>query len=245
MKVSIARRSTRGVPLLTAAVLCSALAFASCASESSSSLAPSSTGSSTRTAASAATGGDNNEPGETQPGATQPGATEPGEGGAEQKVEGTVTGETGACPNISFSIGSTRVNANQSTTYTGTSCTTLGQNSQSVEVKGTTQSDGSLLATEIEVENGQEAPGDNDQPGETDPGQNGAEQKVEGPATGKTGACPNISFSIGGTLVVANQATTYSGTSCSAVGQNGQSVEVKGTTQSDGSLLAREIEVGG
>jgi hypothetical protein len=222
-----------------AAVLCSALVFASCGGDSSSILAPSSTASATTSDASPATGGN---------------TTGPGASGTEQKVDGTVTGQTGVCPNISFSIGSTRVNANQSTTYTGTSCSTLGQNGQSVEVKGTTQSDGSLLAREIEVESGDAAPGtgdndgtgdnNNDEPGETQPGQGGTEQKVEGPASGKTGTCPNISFNIGSTLVKANQSTTYDGTSCAAVGQSSQSVEVKGTTQSDGSLLAREIEAG-
>ena len=67
------------------------------------------------------------------------------------------------------------------------------------------------------------------------------EVELEGNLTGRSGTCPSISFSLSGTPVVTNSSTEFKDGSCSSLA-NGQRVEVKGTRQGDGSVLARRVE---
>ena len=104
-----------------------------------------------------------------------------------------------------------------------------------VQVRGTR--DGSTItATEIKVEQGgREADNDdNDDDHQAD---------VEGKVSGLSNSCPGISFTIGNTKVTADQNTTYDRrSSCNAI-KNDVNVEVEGTKQSDGSVLARRISI--
>jgi hypothetical protein len=56
------------------------------------------------------------------------------------------------------------------------------------------------------------------------------------------GACPNITFSVSGRKVIADRDTEFRKSECGAV-KNGTSIQVKGTTQPDGSVRAAQIEV--
>src|SRR5262249_49951491 len=55
------------------------------------------------------------------------------------------------CPNVTFTVQSTKISANGSTSYGDGSCSTL-KNGVRVDVRGTKQSDGSITATRIEFD---------------------------------------------------------------------------------------------
>src|SRR3989442_531265 len=149
----------------------------------------------------------------------------------EAEVKGTISSAiTGTCPAISFTFGSTSVTTNASTTFNDTTCAALKQGDQ-VEVKGTRQANGSVLARKVEKDN-------------TDDNEN--EDKNEAEVKGAissaiTGTCPSIAFSIGSTSVSTAASTRFDDTSCSAL-KRGDTVEVKGTRQTNGSVLASRVK---
>ena len=120
-----------------------------------------------------------------------------------------------------------------------------------VQVKGTattTTTGTTFTATEIKVEDmdhdGDEA--DDDDAEDDDEDDDGA--KVEGKISGLTGTCPALAFNVvsGTTTVTTTKITTNGQTKfddvlCTALA-NDKVVEVKGTTQTDGSILATKVE---
>lgn len=151
-----------------------------------------------------------------------------GEGGAELK--GTVSAFSGAatCPAATFMIGTTKVTASATTVFDDVTCATLADGAI-VEVEGTKQADGSILATKVEGEAGPD--------------------EVEGMifALAGTGSCPALTFKVGSTLATAttvntNASTTFNGVVCTALA-NGARVEVEGTKQADGSITAASVEL--
>jgi hypothetical protein len=109
-----------------------------------------------------------------------------------------------------------------------------------VQVRGTR--DGSTVtASEIKVEQAGQG-GDADDDDDNEDNDQGAE--VEGRVSNLgSSSCPGITFMIGSTKVTADQNTTYGkGTSCSAI-KNDLKVDVKGTKQNDGSVLASRISL--
>ena len=139
------------------------------------------------------------------------------------KVEGIVSGRSGACPALSFSVNGTTVVTNSATQFEDGLCTTI-QNGTSVDVKGTQQPSGTVLAIKIDIDN-------------PDP-----DVKVEGNVSGRTGACPAVTFSVGSTTVVTDAATRFDDGSCGTL-QDGTWVEVKGTRQPNGTVLAAKIDI--
>ena len=111
-----------------------------------------------------------------------------------------------------------------------------------VQVRGTR--DGSTVtATEIKVEQAGQG-GDNEDDDDDD---NDHEAEVSGRVSGllnsNSNSCPAIAFMIGNTKVTADQHTTYGkNTSCTAI-KNDLKVEVTGSRQSDGSVLASRISL--
>jgi hypothetical protein len=108
----------------------------------------------------------------------------------EVKLDGTVSGLAGACPDRTFTVLGTTVVTNSATRFEDGTCGTL-QNGTRVQVKGTRQPNGSVLATHVDIDN-------------PDP-----DVKVEGIVSGRSGACPALSFSVNGTTVVTNSATQF------------------------------------
>ena len=109
-----------------------------------------------------------------------------------------------------------------------------------VQVRGTR--DGSTVtASEIKVEQAGQG-GDADDDDDNEDNDQGAE--VEGRVSNLgSSSCPGITFMIGSTKVTADQNTTYGkNTSCSAI-KNDLKVDVKGTKQNDGSVLASRISL--
>jgi hypothetical protein len=148
----------------------------------------------------------------------------------EAELRGTVSAFSGAatCPAATFTIGTTKVTTSATTVFDDVSCATLA-NGAIVEVDGTTQADGSILATKVEGEAGPD--------------------EVEGMifALAGTASCPALTFKVGSTLATAttvntNASTTFNGVACTALA-DGARVEVEGTKQADGSITAASIEL--
>jgi len=95
---------------------------------------------------------------------------------------------------------------------------------QSLHVIGTRQSDGSLAARLIEI----------------DDDATGGEFEIEGSMGGLKGTCPSLTFGVNGFSIATNGSTTFDGTACSAF-KNGDKVNVKGLKQADGSVLATRL----
>ena len=69
----------------------------------------------------------------------------------QSEVHGTVSGLTGTCPALSFTVGSTTVVTTATTEFKGTACSALA-NGASVQVKGTKATTGVVTATRVQTE---------------------------------------------------------------------------------------------
>jgi hypothetical protein len=118
------------------------------------------------------------------------------------------------------------VSTTVSTEFKDITCAKLAVG-QMAEVKGTLQSDGSIVATRIE---GQDRDNEDNDEGE-----------VSGPITASTGTCPALTLTVGTTIVKTTAATVFHDGACSAL-RVGTVVESNGMRQSDGSLLASRLE---
>ena len=67
-------------------------------------------------------------------------------------LKGVVAGLTGTCPTRSFTVAGTPIKTSAATRFSGVSCATLA-NGVRVEIEGTRQGDGSVLATKVAVDN--------------------------------------------------------------------------------------------
>lgn len=109
-----------------------------------------------------------------------------------------------------------------------------------VQVRGTRDGN-TVTASEIKVEQGGQG-GDADDDDDNEDNDHEAEVAGRVSSLGSS-SCPSITFMIGSTKVTADQNTVYGkGTACSAV-KNDLKVEVKGTKQNDGSVLASRISL--
>ena len=114
-----------------------------------------------------------------------------------------------------------------------------------VHVKGAPTTAGGLsavLATKIEVQN-TGAPPTSAPPTTAPPsgGEDDGEAEVSGTLAAKSGTCPAISFKVGSTSVTTSASTQFKGAACAALA-NGTKVEVKGTKQTSGVVLASEVQ---
>ena len=67
------------------------------------------------------------------------------------ELKGMIAGRTGACPSITFSVGTSTVMTNAATAFDDGACSTL-QNGDQVEVEGVRQASGIVLASRVEKE---------------------------------------------------------------------------------------------
>jgi Domain of unknown function (DUF5666) len=142
---------------------------------------------------------------------------------------------TCAAHNLSFTVGTTKVVTNASTQFKDARCEALQGNSE-VEVKGTRQSDGSILAASVEGDDEDENENENED-------RNEAELKgaIAAGSIGGSCAASNLSFRVGSTLVKTNASTQFKDAACASL-KAGDSVEVKGARQADNSVLATRVE---
>ena len=151
------------------------------------------------------------------------------------EVEGVIAGLAGVCPTLTFTVNGTAIVTNASTVFTG-GCGTV-KNAVKAQIKGTKQPDGAVLASKVKVEGQSES---------TD-----AAYEGKGYVGSLAGSCPSLSFTLSLSSVVpgtssvsvhTNGSTVFDGASCGAL-KNGAKVEVKGTKQSDATVLASKVEV--
>ena len=166
------------------------------------------------------------------------GTPPPDAGAARAEVEGTInTGSiTGSCAanNLSFMVGTTRVVTNALTQFRDGTCSSLAAGRR-VEVKGTRQGNGSILAAEVEGEDEDDDADDDD----------AREVRMTGAiATGSlAGSCTagTLSFRVSSTMVKTNSSTRFKDSACSSL-KAGDRVEVRGARQTDQSVLASRVE---
>ena len=140
-------------------------------------------------------------------------------------LTGTVAGlpGTGVCPALTFTVGTTTVKTAAATVFDDVLCSALA-NGALVTVTGTTQTDGSVLATKVEAQSG---------PNEV----KGLISELTG-----TASCPALTFKVGTTTVTTSAATAFSEVTCAAL-LNGTRVEVEGTVQASGAIAAASLEL--
>lgn len=142
-------------------------------------------------------------------------------------IQGTLKTITGTAPALVLTVDSTTVRTSSATTVKRRgdvqSLDTL-KAGQTLHVVGTRKSDGSIDARLIEI----------------DDDATGGEVEIEGAVGGLKGACPAVSFGINGLSITTNASTTFDGLACGAV-KNGDKVQVNGTKQTDGSVLATRV----
>jgi hypothetical protein len=152
-------------------------------------------------------------------------------GGGSTDVRGTVGAIlSGSCSSFpfKFTVGTTTVAASSTTVFTP-ACSAIIVGAM-VDAEGARQPDGSLLASKVDVE--------------------AAHAEIKGSVlaiTGGTCGANNLAFTVAitnpvGTKRVQTNASTFFKPSCSAV-VAGAEVEVEGTLQPDGSIVAMKIDV--
>jgi Domain of unknown function (DUF5666) len=143
-------------------------------------------------------------------------------------IQGTLKTMTGAIPTLTLTVNTTTVRTSSSTTVKRRgdfqSLDTL-KVGQTLHVVGTRQSDGSIDARLIEINDDAE----------------GGEVEIEGSVGGLKGGCPSLSFGINGYSIVTNGSTTFDGVACASM-KNGDKVKVTGTKQANGSVLATRVK---
>jgi len=146
----------------------------------------------------------------------------------EAEVDGVVSGSTGTCPAVTFMVGSTKVTTNSATSFQDGTCADAAANGATVEVKGTKQTDGSILATRVELKKKAAAP---------------TTVTLTGFVSGSTGTCPAVTFTAQSTKVTVNSSTTFPSTTCADATKNDANVTVTGTKQADGSVVATSVSL--
>lgn len=143
-------------------------------------------------------------------------------------IHGELTAKTGSIPQLTLTVGGTRVLTTAETTVKRRGdVQTLAalQLGQTLHVVGERKADASLVARKIEINDDEE---------------DGAFE-IEGPAGGLTGTCPAIRFTVNGFSIRATTSTVFEDGPCSGI-KSGTKVEVKGTRNADGSVTATRIE---
>jgi uncharacterized protein DUF5666/carboxypeptidase-like protein len=156
------------------------------------------------------------------------------------EAHGSATDLGGACPDLTFRIGSQAVAVNDSTIFVHGGCADV-TNGTTVEVKGLRRPDGSILATNLKIDDDSHDGGNNGNGDENDD-DNGDGQEVEftGTVSGLGGHCPALTFSAAGKSVTTNGSTSFL-TACSSI-HDGVKLEVKGKATGNGPVTATSVK---
>ncbi len=157
------------------------------------------------------------------------------------QVNGIVQNLSGSELAFQFTVDGRLVTGDANTAFVGDGGRGGGfrdlKNGVRVEVKGVLQqadSGASIYAVRIKVNTSGQDDGDRTpSPGST--------VTLEGAVGALSGTCPTLTFRVSGTAVTTNASTQFEGGGCNAV-RNGAKVEVTGTRQADGSVLASKVK---
>jgi len=143
-------------------------------------------------------------------------------------IQGTLKTIAGSIPTLTLMVDTTTVRTSSSTTVKRRgdvqTLDTL-KVGQTLHVVGTRQSDGSIDARLIEI----------------DDDAVGGEVEIEGSMGGLKGTCPSVTFGVNGFSIATNASTVFDGAACGAF-KNGDKVKVTGTKQANGSVLATRLK---
>ena len=145
----------------------------------------------------------------------------------EAEFTGKVAGIGGACPSVTLTVAGTTVRTDASTAFLKSACGDLTVGAV-VEIHGTLQSDATVLATRVQLED----TGDQKPPE--------AETEFTGSVSGFSGACPSLALNVGGSSVMTNASTEFKDGTCSEI-KVGVMVEIKGMTSS-GTVVASRVK---
>jgi hypothetical protein len=141
----------------------------------------------------------------------------------EVELEGAVSSVSGSCPSLSFMVSGKKVTTSASTQFKGGTCSQI-VNGTMVEMQGTTQANGSVSASRVEIKKQEDQ----------------EEVELTGAISGLGGSCPNLTLTVSSKSVTTNASTRFKDTTCRSL-KNGDKVEVNGTKQSNGSVLATSV----
>lgn len=144
------------------------------------------------------------------------------------KLSGAVSLRAGTCPALTFTVGTTKVSTTASTKFGDITCQTLAD-ATVVKVKGARQADGSVVATHVSVDDESEDDDLN-------------ESELSGAVSARAGTCPTLTFTVGTTKVATSASTTFRDITCATLA-DATVVEVKGTRQADGSIVATRVSL--
>jgi hypothetical protein len=85
---------------------------------------------------------------------------------SQSELRGAVSGLTGTCPRLSFSVRGTKVTTSETTQFDDLRCADI-DNDVVVEVKGSRQADGAIAATKVGIVDDDDDGADGDQDGRT------------------------------------------------------------------------------
>jgi hypothetical protein len=143
-------------------------------------------------------------------------------------IEGTLKNIAGSKPTLTLTVDTTTVTTTGSTVVKRRGDVQTLDNlkvGQTIHVIGTRQSDSSIVAREIDI----------------DDDATGGEFEIEGALGGLAGTCPSVSFVVNGYSITTSSSTTFDGGSCASL-KSGTNVDVKGTKQADGSIAATSVK---
>jgi len=160
----------------------------------------------------------------------QQGQNQQGQGGSD--VTGAVSGLTGSCPALTFTVQGTKVTTSASTSFEDVTCAGI-KNGTVVEVNGPKGSDGTIAATKVEGD-------DNNDDNEDDDHHEISQALVKGAVSGISGTCPALTFTVQNTKVTTTASTKFEDVSCRSV-KNGTVVQASGSKQADGSITATKV----
>jgi hypothetical protein len=158
--------------------------------------------------------------------------------GSENETEftGSVASVGGACPNLTLSVNGKTVMTSIATSFLKAACSALSARDV-VEVKGITQTDGTVLASRVQVDDDAVA---EPQP-EPEPGDQN-ETEFKGAVAMMAGSCPALTLTVASRTVRSTASTEFQDGTCGAV-KAGVTLEVKGMAASDGSVTASRLKL--
>jgi hypothetical protein len=155
-------------------------------------------------------------------------------GTATSTVTGTIRAFGGSCPALTFTLEGKTIKTNATTSFRDVACTAL-KNDVRVTVVGTTQADGSVLATTVRSAPALPVP---PPPAPVPP--TATSVTIAGTIHNLVAGCPILTFTLETKTIKTSAATSFGSGTCAALA-NDMRVTVVGTTQGDGSVLATEV----
>jgi len=154
----------------------------------------------------------------------------PGSGHDDTRVElnGMAESVTGECPTLQLTVAGQMVRTAATTEFKHAPCSALAAGQQ-LEVRGTMQPGGVVLAARIENEERE------------DEDEDANDDEVVGEIASVTGVCPALTLTVGTVTITTTADTTFDDVECGDLA-TGMTIEAKGLRESDISLLASRLE---